>query len=123
MSHPAPRPAKSAGIHGAVKQAAAFAAREVSVSTEGIVYATGGNTEAGRPLRHRPPGRQPLWKIAGRRQFTDLVCAGHAYMSTVAIVKRETGGWGWPILMTLYMNGLAYGVCLLVFQIGSHLGF
>jgi ferrous iron transport protein B len=41
-------------------------------------------------------------------------------MSTVAIVRRETGGWGWPIFMTLYMNGLAYVVCLIVFQVGMH---
>jgi ferrous iron transport protein B len=41
-------------------------------------------------------------------------------MSTVAIVKRETGGWGWPIFMIVYMNGLAYVVCLVVFQVGTH---
>jgi ferrous iron transport protein B len=41
-------------------------------------------------------------------------------MSTVAIVKRETNGWGWPIFMTVYMNGLAYVLCLIVFQVGAH---
>jgi ferrous iron transport protein B len=41
-------------------------------------------------------------------------------MSTVAIVKRETAGWAWPIFMIVYMNGLAYVVCLAVFQIGTH---
>ncbi len=41
-------------------------------------------------------------------------------MSPVAIVRRETGGWGWPIFMIIYMNGLAYVVCLSVFQIGTH---
>jgi len=45
------------------------------------------------------------------------------FTSTVAIVKRETGGWGWPIFMILYMNGLAYVVCLVVFQVGTRLGF
>ena len=42
-------------------------------------------------------------------------------MSTVAIVRRETGGWTWPIFMILYMNGLAYVAALLVYQVGSRL--
>ena len=42
-------------------------------------------------------------------------------MSTFAIVKRETGGWGWPIFMLVYMNALAYVVALAVYQIGSRL--
>jgi ferrous iron transport protein B len=29
-------------------------------------------------------------------------------MSTLAIVKKETGGWKWPIIMFLYMTGIAY---------------
>jgi ferrous iron transport protein B len=41
-------------------------------------------------------------------------------MSTLAVVRRETGGWGWPIFMLVYMNAMAYVVSLAVFQIGSH---
>jgi ferrous iron transport protein B len=39
-------------------------------------------------------------------------------MSTLAIVRRETGGWKWPIAMLVYMNALAYGVSLIVYQVG-----
>ncbi|MBC8108127.1 MAG: ferrous iron transport protein B, partial [Anaerolineae bacterium] len=39
-------------------------------------------------------------------------------MSTLAIVKRETGGWRWPIVMLVYMNALAYVACLGVYQVG-----
>ena len=39
-------------------------------------------------------------------------------MSTLAIVKRETGGWKWPIFMLVYMNVLAYVLSLAVYQIG-----
>ena len=39
-------------------------------------------------------------------------------MSTFAIVRRETGGWGWPLFMLVYMNALAYVVSLVVFQVG-----
>jgi ferrous iron transport protein B len=42
-------------------------------------------------------------------------------MSTLAIVRRETGGWRWPIFMLVYMNALAYVVCLIVYQFGAHL--
>ena len=40
-------------------------------------------------------------------------------MSTLAIVRRETGGWRWPIIMLVYMNALAYVASLVVFQVGS----
>ncbi len=40
-------------------------------------------------------------------------------MSTLAVVRRETGGWGWPMFMLVYMNVLAYVISLVVFQVGS----
>ena len=39
-------------------------------------------------------------------------------MSTIAIVRRETNSWRWPLFMLLYMNGLAYVVCLGIYQVG-----
>ena len=44
-------------------------------------------------------------------------------MSTVAIVKRESGGWRWPLFMVAYMTVLAYSASLLVYQVGSRLGW
>ena len=105
----------------------AFAARETFVSTEGIIYATGGDTDAGTANLSKAMTNARY--ADGRTVWTPLVAVSLLIwfvlamqcMSTVAIVRRETGGWGWPIFMTAYMNGLAYIVCLLVFQIGSHL--
>ena len=37
-------------------------------------------------------------------------------MSTLAIVKRETDSWRWPIAMLVYMNGLAYVAALVVYR-------
>ena len=37
-------------------------------------------------------------------------------MSTVAVVKRETGGWRWPIIQFAYMTGMAYVCAFLVNQ-------
>jgi ferrous iron transport protein B len=41
-------------------------------------------------------------------------------MSTLAVVKRETGSWAWTLGMLVYMNGLAYVVCLVVYQVGRN---
>jgi ferrous iron transport protein B len=106
---------------------AAFAAREVFVSTEGIVHATG-NVEDGstQPLAdamradRRPDGSRVWTPLVAVSLLIWFVLAMQC-MSTVAIVRRETGGWGWPIFMILYMNGLAYVVCLIVYQVGLRL--
>ena len=39
--------------------------------------------------------------------------------ATLAVIKRETNGWGWPLFAWSYMTGLGYLGELLVFQIGS----
>jgi len=44
-------------------------------------------------------------------------------MSTLAVVKRETNSYRWPLFLFAYMTTLAYAVCLLVFQLGTALGF
>jgi ferrous iron transport protein B len=109
---------------------AAFAAREVFVSTESIVNATGSDTDTTtKPLAQAMQAdRYTSGPYAGKPVWTPLVAVSMLIwfvlamqcMSTVAIVRRETGGWGWPIFMIVYMNGLAYVICLIVFQIGIH---
>jgi ferrous iron transport protein B len=37
-------------------------------------------------------------------------------MSTVAVVKRETNSWKWPLFMVGYMTAVAYLVCLIFYQ-------
>lgn len=43
--------------------------------------------------------------------------------STLAVVRRETGGWGVPAALFVYMNALAYGASFVVYQGGRWLGF
>ena len=43
-------------------------------------------------------------------------------MSTIAVVRRESGTWRWPIFMLVYMTVLAYIASLAVYQVGSRLG-
>lgn len=107
----------------------AFAAREVFVSTMGVVFGVGEDVdEQSRDLREK------IWSDTwpdGRRVFTPLVCLSLMVffalacqcMSTLAVVRRETGGWGWPALMFVYMSVLAWVASLLVYQGGRLLGF
>ncbi len=107
----------------------AFAAREVFVSTLGIVYAVGGDAdEASEPLRTALRNEK---NADGTRAYTPLVglslmiffALACQCMSTLAVVKRETGGYTWPLFLFTYMTALAYVVSFLVYQGGKLLGF
>lgn len=107
----------------------AFAAREVFVSSMGIVYSVG-SVEEGKTASLASAMQNDRYSSgahAGQRVWTPLVAISLLVwfvlamqcMSTFAIVRRETGGWGWPIFMLVYMNVLAYVASLIVFQVGS----
>ena len=68
----------------------------------------------------RPDGK-PVWTPLVAVSLLVWFVLAMQCMSTVAIVRRETGGWRWPIFMILYMNALAYVACLVVFQGGRML--
>jgi len=40
-------------------------------------------------------------------------------MSTLAIVKKETGSWKWPLIQLLYMTVIAYTLSLITYQLFS----
>jgi ferrous iron transport protein B len=107
---------------------AAFPAREVVVSTMGIIYNLGKDeSEESATLQEKL--RTCTWPD-GRRVFTlpvalslmvffALCCQCQA---TVAIIRRETNSWRWPAFAFGYMTTLAYIGALIVFQIGSRVG-
>jgi ferrous iron transport protein B len=105
-----------------------FAAREVFVSTMGVVFNAESSEENTAPLRDALKAAR--WPD-GRVLFTPLVCLSLMVfyvfamqcMSTIAVVKRETNGWKWPIFQTLYMTGTAWVLCFIVYQAGTALGF
>jgi ferrous iron transport protein B len=105
-----------------------FAAREVFVSTMGVVFNAESSDEDTTPLRQalleaKWPDGAPL--------FTPLVCItlmvfyvfAMQCVSTVAIVRRETNSWRWPLFQIAYLTGTAWLVCLVVYQGGRALGF
>ncbi|WP_395736147.1 ferrous iron transport protein B [Prosthecobacter sp.] len=105
-----------------------FAAREVFNSTMGVVYAVEGAEDDVDLLRDKLAAER---KPDGRLVYTPLVCISLLVfyvfamqcVSTIAIVKRETGSWKWALFQLGYMTGTAYVLSLLVFQIGSALGY
>jgi ferrous iron transport protein B len=100
----------------------AFAAREVFVSTMAIVYNAGSedNTQDLATAMHtdRYSDGRAVWTPLVAVSLLVWFVLAMQCMSTLAIVRRETGGWKWPIGMLLYMNALAYVVCLVVYQAG-----
>lgn len=105
-----------------------FAAREVLVSTLGLAY--GMEADDDDPVQLRQAMREDVDE-AGNRVHSPL--SGLALMvffvyacqcmSTVAVVKRETRGWKWPMFMFVSMTVIAYVAALLVFQVGRLLGY
>ena len=102
----------------------AFAAREVFVSTMGIVYSVGDVEQEATPLEdamradHYADGRAVWTPVVALSLLVWFVLAMQC-MSTLAVVRRETGGWKWPLVMLVYMNALAYVVSLAVYQVGT----
>ncbi|MEQ1860187.1 MAG: ferrous iron transport protein B [Chthoniobacteraceae bacterium] len=105
-----------------------FAAREVFVGTMGIVYNIEDADDTSEPLRDTMRNEK---HASGRPVFTPLVCLGLMVfyvlamqcVSTIAIVRRETNSWRWPIFQTAYMTALAWLGAFVVYQGGRLLGF
>src|SRR5690606_28420389 len=102
-----------------------FAAREVFVSTMATIYSIGGDLEDELTIREKL-AQQINGNTGGKTfnlatSFSLMVFYAFAMqcMSTVAIVKRETKGWKWPLIQTAYMTVLAYVSALITYQILS----
>ena len=107
----------------------AFAAREVYVSTMAVVYGLDAKTdEKSSALRDRL--REQRWPD-GRKVYTPLVsftlmvffALACQCMSTLAVVKRETGSYRWPLFLFTYMTTLAWLASFAIYQGGKLLGF
>jgi ferrous iron transport protein B len=105
-----------------------FAAREVMVSTLATMHHLGNGEDDIRSLREIL--RRATDPETGRKLYTPLVAMSLMVffvlacqcMSTVAVVRRETNSWRWPIFMVLTMNAMAWAASFIVFQGGRLLG-
>jgi len=81
-----------------------LAAREVIVSTLGTIYGMEGRAQS---AGLEAAIRRDL-SLSGAVALLVFFAFAMQCMSTLAVVRRETGGWRWPALQFLYMGGLAY---------------
>ncbi|MFL2546227.1 MAG: ferrous iron transport protein B [Candidatus Rariloculaceae bacterium] len=102
---------------------AGFPAREVVVAVLGTIYAVGAAADEASLSDRLTSATWPdgqlvftLPMVLGLLVFYAwcLQCA-----ATLAVIKRETNGWGWPLFAWSYMTGLGYFGALLIFQLGS----
>jgi ferrous iron transport protein B len=107
----------------------AFAAREVFVSTMGVVYGVGDEVdEQSVTLRQKiknethADGRAVYTPLVGLSLMVFFALACQC-VSTLAVVRRETHSWRWPAFLFVYMTVLAYAASFVVYQGGKLLGF
>lgn len=108
---------------------ASFAAREVLVSTLGIIY--NGEKDANEESETLKSAIKDAKNDDGTPTWTPLTALtlmvffvlAIQCMSTIAVVRRETNSWAWTLFMVGYMTGLAYLAALITYQGGKLLGF
>jgi ferrous iron transport protein B len=102
---------------------AGFPAREVVVAVLGTIYAVGGEADEASLAARLSDARWPdgslvftLPMVLGLLVFYAwcLQCA-----ATLAVIRRETNTWRWPVFAWAYMTTLGYTAALLIYQIGS----
>jgi ferrous iron transport protein B len=98
-----------------------FAAREVFVGTMATLYSVGDEKNKG-PLKEKmkaavhPDGR-PVYSLATGVSLMLFYAFAMQCMSTLAVVRRETRSWKWPLIQLVYMTGMAYVISLIAYQL------
>ncbi|MBK8668889.1 MAG: ferrous iron transport protein B [Saprospiraceae bacterium] len=101
-----------------------FAAREVFVGTMATIYSIGSESDE-KTIREkmaaeiRPGTDQMVYNTATALSLLVFYVFALQCMSTMAIVKRETDSWKWPIIQFLFMGILAYVSAFIVYQLFS----
>ncbi len=96
-----------------------MAAREVAVAALGTVYSLSGSEEM---IEQGLVGMlNSAWSLPTALSFLVWFVFAPQCLSTIAVTRRETGGWKWPLIMVGYLFGLAYLASFATFQISSAL--
>lgn len=99
-----------------------FAAREVFVGTLATIYSVG-STENENTIRKQmaaeinPATGEKVFNFASGCSLLLFYAFAMQCASTIAITKKETNGWKWPIIQLFFMSGLAYIVALIAYQL------
>jgi ferrous iron transport protein B len=101
-----------------------FAAREVFVGTMATIYSIGSEADEYSVRKQmaaeiRPDTGKPVYSMATSLSLLIFYAFAMQCMSTLAVVKRETNSYKWPLIQFLYLSALAYFGSLLVYQLLS----
>ncbi len=108
------------------------AAKEVVVSTMGVLYppssGKSGKESLGQRLRDQvytsgPRKGQKVFTPLSAMAFLLFILIYFPCIAVVAAIKNETGQWKWSLFLAAYTTTLAWIVAFVVFQVGSLLGF
>jgi len=112
------RPSKPLGFNWkiGIGLITSLAAREVIVGTLGTIY--GIEDASDKSVSLQQALRQDLTP-GGAAALLVFFAFAMQCMSTIAVVRRETGGWGWPAVQFTYMLVLAYGFAFLTNRVVS----
>ena len=97
-----------------------FAAREVFVGTLATIYSVGndqGETIKNRMAAERKSNGKALFDLPTGISLMLFYAFALQCMSTLAIVKKETNSWKWPMIQLFSMTAIAYLSALVVYQI------
>jgi len=98
-----------------------FAAREVFVGTLATIYSVGSHGDEETTIKNRmeaevyPDGRK-IFNFASGVSLLLFYAFAMQCISTLAIVKKETNTWKWPLIQLVFMSGFAYLTALLAYQ-------
>ncbi len=101
--------------------ATSFAAREVFVGTLATIYSVGSADEDEDTIKHRMASEvysdgSKVFTFASGISLLLFYAFAMQCMSTLAIVKRETNSWKWPMIQLVSMTTIAYIAALIAFQ-------
>jgi ferrous iron transport protein B len=96
-----------------------MAAREVAVAALGTVYAIEGGKEAAEQIGQVLASK---WSLATALSLLAWYIFAPQCASTLAVIRRETGGWKWMAVTFAYMLALAYAASLVTYNVAVALG-
>ncbi len=101
-----------------------FAAREVFVGTMATIYSIGSSDNENTIRDQLAAARNPVtgakvYSAATSLSLLIFYVFAMQCMSTLAVVKRETGSWKWALIQFVYMSGLAYVGSFITFRLMS----
>jgi ferrous iron transport protein B len=99
-----------------------FAAREVFVGTLATIYSVGGSDneatiKSKMAAEVHPETGEKIFNFASGISLLLFYAFAMQCASTLAVTKKETNSWKWPLGQLIFMSGFAYVVALLAYQI------